>query len=157
MKSRQNLPFSNSSIIVIRLLKRRMFRLYMAHQWLTIIDCEMAPKLASIVNASVKNYIPVSNLLFVSKVLEKVISNRLTEHLTQNNLMDTVCLSLCTLYLNCFIKSAKRFNFSSVWGLCCRSIDVRYFRYIWHYDSQILVSRLHYMHGISGAFMLGMY
>ena len=49
-----------------------------------------------------KNYRPVSvsNLLFVSKVLEKIISNRLTAHLAQNDLMDviyTVCLSLFTL------------------------------------------------------------
>ena len=33
-----------------------------------------------------KNYRPVSNLPFVSKVLEKVVSSRIDEHLTVNNL-----------------------------------------------------------------------
>lgn len=36
-----------------------------------------------------KNYRPVSNLPFMSKVLEKVVSGRLDEHLESNNLHDT--------------------------------------------------------------------
>ena len=35
-----------------------------------------------------KNYRPVSNLTFISKVIEKVISGRLNEHLINNSLSD---------------------------------------------------------------------
>ena len=35
-----------------------------------------------------KNYRPVSNLTFISKVIEKVISGRLNEHLINNSLFD---------------------------------------------------------------------
>ena len=35
-----------------------------------------------------KNYRPVSNLAFISKVIEKVVANRLIEHMSSNNLMD---------------------------------------------------------------------
>ena len=35
-----------------------------------------------------KNYRPVSNLSFISKLLEKVVSNQLEEHLSRNNLKD---------------------------------------------------------------------
>ena len=35
-----------------------------------------------------KNYRPVSNLPFVSKILEKVVANRLEEHLESNSLHD---------------------------------------------------------------------
>ena len=35
-----------------------------------------------------KNYRPVSNLTFISKVIEKVISERLNEHLINNSLLD---------------------------------------------------------------------
>jgi hypothetical protein len=37
-----------------------------------------------------KNYRPVSNLTFVSKILEKVVASRLDTHLKDNNLMDDV-------------------------------------------------------------------
>ena len=37
-----------------------------------------------------KNYRPVSNLTFVSKILEKVVASRLDNHLQKNNLMDDV-------------------------------------------------------------------
>ena len=37
-----------------------------------------------------KNYRPVSNLPFVSRILEKIISNRLSEHLGQINLVDVI-------------------------------------------------------------------
>ena len=35
-----------------------------------------------------KNYRPVSNLSFVSKIIEKVVATRLNEHLSRNNLME---------------------------------------------------------------------
>ena len=35
-----------------------------------------------------KNYRPVSNLTYISKVIEKVISGRLNEHLINNSLFD---------------------------------------------------------------------
>ena len=37
-----------------------------------------------------KNYRPVSNLTFVSKILEKVVASRLDDHLSRNNLMDSL-------------------------------------------------------------------
>jgi retron-type reverse transcriptase len=37
-----------------------------------------------------KNYRPVSNLTFISKILEKVVSSRLDDHLLNNQLMDKV-------------------------------------------------------------------
>jgi hypothetical protein len=37
-----------------------------------------------------KNYRPVSNLTFVSKILEKVVASRLENHLSSNSLMDEV-------------------------------------------------------------------
>ena len=37
-----------------------------------------------------KNYRPVSNLPFLSKVIEKVIASRLLEHIKENNLLDTL-------------------------------------------------------------------
>ena len=35
-----------------------------------------------------KNYRPVSNLTFISKVIEKVVSGRLNEHLIKNSMFD---------------------------------------------------------------------
>ena len=35
-----------------------------------------------------KNYLPISNLLFVSKTCEKVVASHLTNHLLQNKLME---------------------------------------------------------------------
>ena len=35
-----------------------------------------------------KNFRPVSNLSFLSKVIEKVVASRLLDHMTENNLMD---------------------------------------------------------------------
>jgi hypothetical protein len=37
-----------------------------------------------------KNYRPVTNLTFISKILEKVVSSRLDDHLLNNQLMDKV-------------------------------------------------------------------
>ena len=37
-----------------------------------------------------KNYCPVSNLPFLSKVIEKVNASRLLEHMKENNLLDTL-------------------------------------------------------------------
>ena len=35
-----------------------------------------------------KNYCPISNLTFISKVIEKVVSGRLYEHLIKNSMFD---------------------------------------------------------------------
>ena len=43
----------------------------------TSLDCEI-----------LKNYRPVSNLSFLSKVIEKIVASRLVDHMTENNLMD---------------------------------------------------------------------
>ena len=39
---------------------------------------------------SFKNYRPVSNLPFLSKVIEKVMACRLLEHMEENHLLDTL-------------------------------------------------------------------
>ena len=44
-------------------------------------------ELGSLVDKEIfKNYRPVSNLLFLSKLVERVVDTRLEEHLTRNNL-----------------------------------------------------------------------
>ena len=45
-------------------------------------------KKASLDPEVLKNYRPVSNLSFVSKIIEKVVATRLNEHLSRNNLME---------------------------------------------------------------------
>ena len=35
-----------------------------------------------------KNYLPVSNLSYISKLLERVVAGRLTDYMTENNLHD---------------------------------------------------------------------
>ena len=45
-------------------------------------------KKPSLDNDILKNFRPVSNLSFLSKVIEKVIASRLSDHLTKHNLMD---------------------------------------------------------------------
>jgi len=45
-------------------------------------------KKSSLDSEILKNFRPVSNLSFLSKVIEKVIASRLLDHMTQNNLMD---------------------------------------------------------------------
>jgi hypothetical protein len=45
-------------------------------------------KKSSLDNEILKNFRPVSNLSFLSKVIEKVVASRLLDHLTTNNLMD---------------------------------------------------------------------
>ncbi len=45
-------------------------------------------KKPSLDSNNLKNYRPVSNLSFLSKVIEKVVASRLLDHMTMNNLMD---------------------------------------------------------------------
>ena len=51
-----------------------------------------------------KNFRPVSNLPFVSKILEKVVANRLDEHLESNSLHDDLqsAYRACHSTKNCF-------------------------------------------------------
>ena len=51
-----------------------------------------------------KNYRPVSNLTFISKVIEKVESGRLNEHLIKNSMFDPLQSAYRdkTFYRNCF-------------------------------------------------------
>lgn len=46
-------------------------------------------KKASLDQNNLKNYRPVSNLMFLSKLIEKVVLGQLLDHLATNNLMDT--------------------------------------------------------------------
>ena len=41
---------------------------------------------------NLKNYRPVSNLSFISKIIEKVVSNRLQAHINSNKLNNAVCV-----------------------------------------------------------------
>ena len=59
------LPSSCKSSIVIPLIKK------------TGLDCEV-----------LKNYRPVSNLSFLSKIIEKIISVRILQHITDNDIID---------------------------------------------------------------------
>ena len=56
-----------------------------------------------------KNYRPVSNLSFISKVLEKVVAKRLDDHMLDNNLYSSVQSALGLAFLfdsrRCLIKS----------------------------------------------------
>lgn len=76
-----------------------------------------------------KNYRPVSNLSFVSKILEKVVASRLECHLQPNSLLDDLqsannsCVVLAMLDLSA-------------------AFDV--------IDHKILFQRLEYFYGISG-------
>ena len=58
-------PSSCKSSIVIPLIKK------------TGLDCEV-----------LKNYRPVSNLSFLSKIIEKIISVRILQHITDNDIID---------------------------------------------------------------------
>ena len=40
-----------------------------------------------------KNYRPVSNLSFISKVIEKVVASRILDHMKENNLLDPMQLA----------------------------------------------------------------
>ena len=58
-------PSSCKSSIVISLIKK------------TGLDCEI-----------LKNYRPVANLSFLSKIIEKIISGRILQHITDNDIID---------------------------------------------------------------------
>lgn len=69
------------------------------NKWLSILESTVPTSLKNAVVRSLlkkqgldkevlKNYRPVSNLSFISKVLEKVINSRLEDHLQSNNLHD---------------------------------------------------------------------
>ena len=81
---------------------------------------ELVPTITDIVNMSLcdslmikktgldsdilKNYRPVSNLIFISKVIEKVVSGRLNEHLIKNSMFHPLQSAYRdkTFYRNCF-------------------------------------------------------
>ena len=54
-------------------------------------------KKASLDPEVLKNYRPVSNLSFVSKIIEKVVATHLNEHLSRNNLMNNLVLRMTYL------------------------------------------------------------
>ena len=47
-------------------------------------------KMSGLDKEILKNYRPVSNLSFISKVLEKVVAKRLDDHMLDNNLYSSV-------------------------------------------------------------------
>ena len=48
------------------------------------------------IGPQLSNYRPISNLSLVSKIIERVVKARLTEHLTSNNLLNPHLTSLLT-------------------------------------------------------------
>ena len=86
---------------IIKLSPVKSCELHPLPTWL-LKECkaELVPLITDIVNMSLllkktgldsdilKNYRPVSNLTFISKVIEKVISGRLNEHFKNNSLFD---------------------------------------------------------------------
>ena len=63
------------------------------------LDCEL-----------LNNYRPVSNLLFLSKLIEKVIATRLFTHMKDNNLLEknAVCIQAWPQLRNSSIENSKR-------------------------------------------------
>ena len=60
-----------------------------------------------------KNYRPVSNLPFVSKVLEKVVSSRIEEHLISNNLHEQHQSAYrVSFYRNCTVEGSEWVHWS---------------------------------------------
>ena len=56
-----------------------------------------------------KNYWPVSNLPFLSKMLEKIVLARLSRHLVGNGLLELVqTLPIKPLYENCVVETSQR-------------------------------------------------
>ena len=45
-----------------------------------------------------KNYRPVSNLPFVSKIIEKVVASRIEDHLDKHKLQPTISISLFSFF-----------------------------------------------------------
>ena len=56
-----------------------------------------------------KNYRPVSNLLFISKILQKVVSTRLEEHINSHSLQD----NLQSAYRPCHSTETPYFEFTT--------------------------------------------
>ena len=90
-----------------------------------------------------KNYRPVSNLTFISKVIEKVISGRLNEHLINNSLFDP-------------LQSAYRDKHSTETALIkvqndiLSALDAGSSAILLMLDHDILLSRLCNVYGITG-------
>ena len=63
------------------------FHLVHSHLDLSAIVTPLLKKLGSDVEV-LKNYRPVSNLSFISKVIEKVVASRILDHTKENNLLD---------------------------------------------------------------------
>ena len=64
-------------------------RLALFHLSLSAIVMPLLKKLGSDVEV-LKNYRPVSNLPFISKVIEKVVASRILDHMKESNLLDPV-------------------------------------------------------------------
>ena len=99
-----------------------------------------------------KNYRPVSNLPFVSKILEKVVANRLEEHLESNSLHDDLqsayrtCHSTETALLRVHHDITLALDNNSCAVLVMFDLSAA-FDVI---DHPILIERLQYSYGITG-------
>lgn len=99
-----------------------------------------------------KNYRPVSNLPFVSKILEKVVANRLEEHLESNSLHDDLqsayraCHSTETALLRVHHDITLALDNNSCAVLVMLDLSAA-FDVI---DHPILMERLQYSYGITG-------
>ena len=77
-------------------------------------------KIPSLDRNNLKNYGPVSNLPYLSKILEKVVDRRLEQHLSQNALHKTspICVQKIPLYGDSIAQSAKR-HITVSWPRLC--------------------------------------
>ena len=97
-----------------------------------------------------KNYRPVSNLTFISKVIEKVLSGRLNEHLINNSLFDPLqsayrdkhYTETALIKVQNGILSALDAGSSAILLMLDLSFDT--------IDHDILLSRLYNVYGITG-------
>lgn len=102
---------------------------------------------------NLKNYRPVSNLPFVSKIVEKVVSARIENHLNANNLMD----SKQSAYRSCHSTETAllKVHHDVVTALdkncCCILVMLDLSSAFDVIDHQILFQRLKHSYGITGS------
>ena len=93
-----------------------------------------------------KNYRPVSNLSFISKVLEKVVAKRLDDHMLDNNLYSSVRHSTETTFLKMQSDILTALDSGSGGVLLMLDLSAAFDTI----DHSMLLSRLNSLYGISG-------
>ena len=105
-----------------------------------------------------KNYCPVSNLLFISKIFEKVSETRFEQHLEINSLFDKIqspyraCYSTETALLLVHHDIAMALNSNCCGVLVMLDLSAAFDTM----DHPILINRLEYSFGITGSVLMWM-